>query len=220
MKAKMIRIKGHSYSEASSNRCLEEYAKFNYPDIELFDAVTPDNVDEVMKGHGIGYDKGSFKGKPRIASKGTKTTASCAMSHFAMWLECAAGTEPMLILEHDAFPLRDLTKEVLDDFMESDFQWFNCRVPTRWTRPEISFKSMKNCENPAACTAYILKPKGAQDLVDSIFEKNMFYAPADGVALADNGFNWLCYYDGPDFIINQVEGMRNISTSNNVSAGR
>ena len=53
MKAFVITIQGHAYSESVANRCIESAAKFGIT-VEKFTAVTKDTVVQLMQQEKIG----------------------------------------------------------------------------------------------------------------------------------------------------------------------
>jgi GR25 family glycosyltransferase involved in LPS biosynthesis len=116
MKAYVITIAGHAYSEASAARCIAS-GKLHGVEVERFDAVTKDNARRVMEAHGLRWtwpnvepDVCRYTGLKRHVYKTADPMArlGCSMSHYMLWAQCAANNEPLLILEHDAVFLRGL----------------------------------------------------------------------------------------------------------------
>lgn len=112
MKARVITIQGHAYSEASSAACIQS-ARANDIEVSVFDAVTSDTVEVEMAQHGLqwtwanhnsswcqcpisGLDHFPYR------TQDIRRKMACAMSHYLLWRECAAQDDVYLILEHDA----------------------------------------------------------------------------------------------------------------------
>ena len=112
MKARVITISGHAYSEASSAACIESGSKHGI-DVTVFDAVMPDTVLAEMAHYELRWswannnvsdsvcpDTGLRHFPYRTAD--IRRKMACAMSHYLLWRECAAQDDVYLILEHDA----------------------------------------------------------------------------------------------------------------------
>jgi GR25 family glycosyltransferase involved in LPS biosynthesis len=110
VKAYVIEMRGHAYSEAVADRCVRSAWHVGKLAVERFPAVREDTADAVMKARGLewtwttsgirwckatGLRMHPYPGRlaPRIA---------CAMSHRLLWERCRDAGEPVLILEHDA----------------------------------------------------------------------------------------------------------------------
>lgn len=124
MKAYVITIRGHEYSERCADRCIASGAAHGVK-VEKFDAVTKANVLKVMETRelqwtwpNVAEDVCDRTGLKRHPYKTAEPLArmGCAMSHLLLWEEAANRFEPTLILEHDAVFLRGLPETLPEDF--------------------------------------------------------------------------------------------------------
>jgi GR25 family glycosyltransferase involved in LPS biosynthesis len=109
VKAYVIRIKGHEYSEACALRCIQSGADHGVT-VTPFDAVTPDVVLDLLDTYNLKWTWGDSGNCPKTGLRfhrygGGFARIACALSHYLLWQKC---TEPLLILEHDAVFLRPL----------------------------------------------------------------------------------------------------------------
>jgi GR25 family glycosyltransferase involved in LPS biosynthesis len=116
MKAYVITLWGHTYSEQCAARCIESAARHGVV-VHRFDAVTANNARNVMRDRGLEWAWPNIE--PDVCPK-TKlkrhvyrtadpnARLGCAMSHYLLWEECYRRGEPILVLEHDAVFLRGL----------------------------------------------------------------------------------------------------------------
>lgn len=113
MKAFVITIENHKYSEDSSLRCIRSGKTFGV-DVDVFNAVTPNTVNHLLKEENLQWNWANNNTSKRICpitgllqipyrTKNLEATKSCAMSHYLLWKKCVELNEPLLILEHDAF---------------------------------------------------------------------------------------------------------------------
>ena len=118
MKARVITIIGHEYSEHMAQRCISSAATHGL-EVELFPAVTAKNVQEIMQQENLRWSWADNNTKETVCvytslqqfpyrAKNVLTKMACSMSHYLLWKECAIGNDPMLILEHDAVFVRPL----------------------------------------------------------------------------------------------------------------
>lgn len=118
MNAYVIRIKGNEYSESVAKRCVDSAQKFGLT-VDYFDAVTKDNVREIMQQEGLEWTwanmnteettckKTGLKHFP-YRTKSLEAKMACSMSHYLLWKKCVTIDSDMLILEHDAVFTREL----------------------------------------------------------------------------------------------------------------
>ncbi len=116
MRAYVITIRGHDYSEACAKRCIESAAEHGI-EVQKFDAVTKRNARNVMGDRGLRWTWPNVEGDvcphtqlKRHVYRTAEPDArlGCAMSHYLLWEECYRRYEPILILEHDAYFIRGL----------------------------------------------------------------------------------------------------------------
>ena len=124
MKAYVITIQGHEYSESVARRCIESAKKFDLT-VESFWAVTKDNVADVMTQENLRWTWANMNTEKTrcpytsleqspYRTKSLEAKMACSMSHYLLWKLCVELDEPVLILEHDAVfvaPLPDISFE-------------------------------------------------------------------------------------------------------------
>jgi GR25 family glycosyltransferase involved in LPS biosynthesis len=112
MKAYVITIPGHEYSESVADRCIESGAKFGVA-VETFSAVTKDTVQQVMNQENLQWSWANMNTEKTLCpytrleqfpyrTKSLEAKMACSMSHYMLWKRCVELDEPVLILEHDA----------------------------------------------------------------------------------------------------------------------
>jgi len=192
MKAKIITLKGHSGSELNAATCIKSSKKLhNTFDIETFDAITPEQVPHIMNSNMIQWTY-PLEGVRDDFGTGLKLTAyptevpekriACFLSHWTLWKEVIETNEPMLILEHDAKFVRHLDPQYIID---SKFSIVGINDPIGATRKARTYKDMIQRETDsiipvpridefnipqglAGNSAYILKPNGAKQLIETM----------------------------------------------------
>lgn len=180
MKAYVITLRGNEYSERMAARCIKTAREIGGIEVKYFNAVSADVAQKVMFGHGLDWtwDTGcpisglahhSYGGKlePRIG---------CSMSHYSLWMKCAFGDEPIMILEHDSV--------FIEPFVEFDFHticmindpkgatprgdFWHDKMKKRgngtWPKTEI-FNSNRP-DGLAGNSAYVIKPIAAMHLME------------------------------------------------------
>ena len=160
MKAFVITIPGHEISEQAAANCIESSKKVgNDFDIEVFDAVVPEQVNTLLRDFKIRWNypwEGEvFDFKTGLKKKAYPTVnrearIACALSHYTLWHKCTnqsisvPGTslqvgipEPFLILEHDA---RFVSKLDYDYIENSNYEIVGINNPLFATRLANFFK--------------------------------------------------------------------------------
>jgi GR25 family glycosyltransferase involved in LPS biosynthesis len=180
LKAYVITIEGHSYSEASALRCIQSAKSL---EIEGFKAVTPYHVSGLMKLHGIKWtwrDSGNcpITGLAFHRYGGGDARIACALSHYALWHQCADYGEPLLILEHDAVFLRPFEPFEFDKICQVNDprgatprgDWWSDQMAKRgpgvW--PKTHVLEHPRPDGLAGNSAYVIKPEGAKELIDLV----------------------------------------------------
>jgi GR25 family glycosyltransferase involved in LPS biosynthesis len=112
MKAYAIVIKGHPISEGGFHELQQSSKAIGNPfDIVRFEAVTPPQVDSMMKAKKLTWnypDVGSVLDpwtelrKNAYGGRDPKRRVACSLSHYMLWESCVDEDQPILILEHDA----------------------------------------------------------------------------------------------------------------------
>ena len=178
MRAFVITLIGHAYSEAVAKRCIRSAASCGLT-VETFPATGKDDAEAVMRHHGLKWTWGEGRCPVTKLNQhsygGGLARVGCAMSHFRLWLEC---TEPMLVLEHDAVflrPLPDVEFKSICQVNDPDGatrrgKWWSEQMrkrgpgvfPATWvTDPKDRIP-----DGLAGNSAYLVKPHAAQRLVE------------------------------------------------------
>jgi GR25 family glycosyltransferase involved in LPS biosynthesis len=198
MKAYAIVINGHEVSNKGYDVLVQSSNKFdNRFFIEKFDAVTPDVVDDLILSLSIqwtwphsGSEKDQKTGITKVGYGGRdpKRRKACGMSHYMLWKQCAENNEPLLVFEHDAI---FNTKLNCQHLIDSSYQVIGLNDPFGATRlpnkyHEIVQKSTEDilpapkidkehiAQGIAGNSAYMIKPLGAQKLLDLVKEHGMW----------------------------------------------
>lgn len=186
MKAYAIVIENHQVSE----KAFQKLKQSTEMDILRFDAITPDNLDQLMDIFKLKWnypwDKpildiatGLIKSPYTVRSdKAKKSKIACAVSHYVLWEMVVVLNEPILILEHDAVFTRrfDLTPNTIP------YDILGINDPRGATRRSADFHQkvqnskdrflktpwiddLKVPQGLAGNSAYIIKPEGARSLI-------------------------------------------------------
>lgn len=124
MKAYAIVIEGNEISELGFERLVKSSEKVgNNFTVERINAVTPDNVDELMSAHLVKWNY-PWEGEVIDFASGLKKTAyktanpkariACAMSHYLIWLTASIIDKPIVVLEHDAYFINKIDFDIAD----------------------------------------------------------------------------------------------------------
>mgnify|MGYP000855432735 CR=1 FL=1 len=202
MKANAIVIANDKVSNFGYSRLIEssESVKNDFT-IEKFNAVTPTQVKDNMLKYGLKWNypwsgsvtdfaSGLIKSAYQTQTPGARI--GCALSHYILWSECAAGEEPHLILEHDAYFIKKLDV----DIKSTKFNILGINNPLGCTRKSREYYQtiMNNPEEYqfipwidkqqvpqglAGNSAYIVTPAGAARLIDLVHEFGLW--PNDAI---------------------------------------
>ena len=191
MKTNIIRLQNDIDSNKYANWCWQTSAVNT--NIEFFNAVTPNEVDELMSGLRIEW-KYPWTGEVNDIKSGLtlrayqtadpKKRMACFLSHYCLWEKTIKSGEPMLILEHDAM---FISKKPIpfDDILNSGFEIIGINEPFGATRLSQAFHENVQkehfCKNNvvrapliddikvpqgiAGNSAYIITPKGAYTMI-------------------------------------------------------
>jgi glycosyl transferase family 25 len=193
MKSYIIRLKNNAISEKYADLCVSQAKRFGI-DVAYFDGINGLQYPQHLNRLGI---------QPRYKfKKGRAGVFGCFLSHYYLWLQCAAGNEPFMILEHDGFVIRPLPDGVFDQFtdvlrldnLDPFSKQYNNLIQDQQHQPLVISKY----HNPQAKTAdpgskfvekigtgnymrgsygYLIKPGGARKLINWI--KSNGFVPAD-----------------------------------------
>ncbi len=175
MQAHIITLKGHALSERLSQECQAQAALFGIA-VQIRDAVNGHHHLEHFKRNNL---------RPRSNDRRKLVPGHFGnfLSHYYLWKECAAGTEPYLILEHDGYFVRPLPPDVLDRFThvlkldaenpgKKDYQHIMQQQMDRESSTEIlPMDKMSDMNKDAGfyspgAYAYIIKPTACRLLID------------------------------------------------------
>ena len=191
MKTNIIRLQNDIDSNKYANWCWQTSAVNT--SIEFFNAVTPDEVDDLMSGLRIEW-KYPWTGEVNDIKSGLtlrayqtadpKKRMACFLSHYCLWEKTIKSGEPMIILEHDAM---FISKKPIpfDDILNSGFEIIGINEPFGATRLSQAFHENVQkehfCKNNvvrapliddikvpqgiAGNSAYIITPKGAYTMI-------------------------------------------------------
>ena len=192
MQAHIITLKGHALSERLSQECREQAALFGIA-VQIRDATHGRDHLQHFQRHGL-TPRSTDKRKLRPGHFGN------FLSHYYLWRDCALGTEPYLILEHDGYFVRPLPTDVLDRFTHvlklDDVDPYNKdyhtimqqqhqeQKPTEILPMDITGRSNKGSGfyTPGSY-AYIIKPAAGRLLIDWV-SHNGFLSTDNQLALA------------------------------------
>jgi GR25 family glycosyltransferase involved in LPS biosynthesis len=117
LKAFVITLVGHPYSEAKSAKCVESARTIGEIEVLRFPAIDRVRAEDEMKRHGLKWtwarnntehDTCSRTGLKQHPYGNLQAKIGCSLSHYLLWQMCAEFGEPFLILEHDAVFLRKM----------------------------------------------------------------------------------------------------------------
>ena len=192
MKTNIIRLKDCKNSKRYANWCWQTSAINT--NVKYFDAVIPDEVDELMSGLRIEW-KYPWTGELNDMKSGLtlrayqtadpKKRIACFLSHYCLWEKTIRSGEPMLILEHDSM---FISKKPIpfDEILDSGFDIIGINEPFRATRLPQKFHDkvqndhfsrndvvrapliddIKIPQGIAGNSSYIITPKGAYKMVE------------------------------------------------------
>lgn len=188
MKAYAIVIKGNEISETGYANLVKSSERVKNPfTIERFDAITPDQVDEELRqldikwnypweGELIDFASGLTKSAYKTANP--KARIACALSHYGLWTICSCKSEPFMILEHDAYFINQIDFNIdkikydilglnnpLGTTRKSRVFYDKIHEDTRAYQPVPWIDDLKIPQGLAGNSAYIIKPKAAQELI-------------------------------------------------------
>ena len=149
----VIRIIGHSESEKAAKRCVESFDHHagknpSFGPIELFDAVTPNEINKLMAVHSLHWNypwiKKEYCEKTDVFKVPYKTTnidakIACALSHYLLWHRSYQNNETLLILEHDAEFIHSIPENIGEIIDQSSFSFIGVNDPRGATRKSNVF---------------------------------------------------------------------------------
>lgn len=201
MKVFAIVVPDNEISELGYTRLVDSSkAVGNDFDVVRWDAVTAEKVDSFLKianliwnypWQGEVNDFATGLKKSAYTTKNPKSRIACACSHYALWT-LASFTEPILILEHDAY----FVNKIDFDPNDTKAEILGINNPMGATRRAKMYHD-KIVENPlpyqlvpwidefnipqglAGNSAYIIKPEGAKKMLALVKEYGLW--PNDAI---------------------------------------
>jgi glycosyl transferase family 25 len=185
IKTFIIRLEENEHSCTMAQECYEQAVKFDLQP-EFFKAINGNDSDFHYKKTGI-KRLGKFK-KNRLGVIG------CFFSHYYLWKNCIELDEPIIILEHDGYVIRNIDTSLLDTFSDVlkldrldpfDIKYNNRLEKEKNLEIEVVSYTYNNRKVRKVdlgdyfkgAYSYIIKPQAALKLINFI-EKNG-HRPAD-----------------------------------------
>lgn len=189
MKAFVIIIKNHTFSERKAAHCIESGREIGKVKVERFDAIDKSQAQNTMQEYGLEWTWAHNNTKPSICpitklkqrpyyGANLDAKIGCSMSHYLLWKRCIEINELILILEHDTVFVRALPTLNFKGICQindpkgagKNGQYLSKRMSSRnvcGVQPKTP-----NTNDPfvpdglAGNSAYMIKPHAAQELVD------------------------------------------------------
>jgi GR25 family glycosyltransferase involved in LPS biosynthesis len=203
IKAYVIAIPNHEVSQAAADVCIQSSKNVgNEFEIEKFDAIVPDQVDDLMKEYNIKWNypwegtvidfaTGLKKSAYRTATRGRRV--ACSLSHYTLWRRAASGSHSYLVLEHDSKFIAKFNTDVIE---KTKLLIFGINNPLYATRKSREFKELVSQSKQevtqvpwiddrsvpqglAGNSAYIIKPEGAKKMLQLVDEYGLW--PNDAI---------------------------------------
>lgn len=196
MKAFVITLKGHGYSESVADRCIASAKKHGLESIEKFYGINKDRALKFMADEKLSWTWADNNTRERICHRtGLKmhpyrtndfrAVVGCAMSHYSLWKKCVELDEPILILEHDSvfihkFP-RDFDFNGICQINDPNGatrkgSWWSKEMKKRGTKgvyPKTWVTAETERHIPdglAGNSAYAIKPWAAVEVINKVHE--------------------------------------------------
>ena len=231
MRAQVIVIPGNETSELGFNRLLKSYQDTEQEfSINNFEASTPFTAESEMNDFDITWNY-PWEGKVSDIKSGLIKSAyptadkrkriSCFMSHWYLWQKCVKLDETILLLEHDSRLIKKLPAD--STFARSPYDIIGINDPSMATRKskvyhdmilerEDFFQSVPRIDEfnipqgLAGNSAYVIKPEGAQHMLNLANEYGMW--PNDAL---------MCYQLVPKLGVTRnfytrIQGLRSTTT--------
>lgn len=191
MRAFVITLKNHDYSEQVANRCIASAETYGVS-VEKFYGVNKQNAIKTMQEFGLKWTWADNNTRMTYCPitylrqhpyGNVESKIGCSMSHFLLWRKCVELDEPILILEHDSIFIRKLP--------EFDFTGI-CQINDpngatrkgKWWSDQMKQRGIKGVHEKtwvttpqermipdglAGNSAYVIKPWAAQELISAYY---------------------------------------------------
>ena len=161
MDAYCITIKGHEGSEEQAAICrqsIEDTGNDRWLTFNTFQASTPKS------------ERAEYLLRGLDCNKDLPTKRACAMSHYRLWEKCAAGHDTIIVLEHDAVFVNELTRQDMMMLTECPFGAIALYWPGGYNiyQPTTRTKGVIGCEKGVMAKGYMLKPEAAKLLINIV----------------------------------------------------
>ena len=231
MKAFAIVVPDNKISMAGFNELKESYEKYGHEDgLEMHEAIELNKVEGYCGGNGLIWNypwegqeldmkSGMLKSAYQTADK--RKRMSCFLSHWYLWQKCKNLNETILILEHDSRFIKRLPAD--STFAKAPFDIIGINDPSMATRkskvyhdkilekidffqPVPRIDEFNIPQGLAGNSAYVIKPEGAQLMIDLTQEYGMW--PNDAL---------MCYQLVPKLGVTRnfytrIQGLRSTTT--------
>ena len=231
MKSFVIVVKDNEISESGYQQLVDSYMHYgHYDGIEPHYAVELDKFDGFTSGNGLQWNypwtgekidlkTGLIKTAYPTADKGKRI--SCFLSHWYLWQKCKKLNEMICILEHDARFIKKLPSD--RTFRNSKYDIIGINDPSMATRKSKVYHDMilereeffqpvpridefNIPQGLAGNSAYVIKPEGAQHMLNLAEEYGMW--PNDAL---------MCYQLVPKLGVTRnfytrIQGLRSTTT--------
>ena len=231
MKAFAIVVPDNKTSMAGFAELQDSYDKYGHKDgLEMHEAVLVDKVELIAGGNGLTWNY-PWEGKVSDIKSGLIKSAyptadkrkriSCFMSHWYLWQKCVKLDEMILILEHDSRLIKKLPAD--STFARASYDIIGINDPSMATRKSKVYHDMilerEDFFQPvpridefnipqglAGNSAYVIKPEGAQHMLNLANEYGMW--PNDAL---------MCYQLVPKLGVTRnfytrIQGLRSTTT--------
>ena len=231
MKAFAIVVPDNKISISGFNELKESYEKYGHEDgLEMHEAIELNKVEGYCGGNGLTWNypwegqeldmkSGMLKSAYQTADK--KKRMSCFLSHWYLWQKCKNLNETILILEHDSRFIKRLPAD--STFDKAPFDIIGINDPSMATRkskiyhdkilekidffqPVPRIDEYNIPQGLAGNSSYVIKPEGAQLMIDLTQEYGMW--PNDAL---------MCYQLVPKLGVTRnfytrIQGLRSTTT--------
>ena len=231
MKSFAIVVEGNKTSESGYRELKESYDKYGYEDeLQIQPAIPPEKAEGYCGGNGL-YWNYPWEGtetdlktgliKSAYTTQDKNKRISCFLSHWYLWQKCKNLNETILILEHDSRFIKRLPAD--STFDKAPFDIIGINDPSMATRkskiyhdkiqekidffqPVPRIDEYNIPQGLAGNSAYVIKPAGAQLMIDLTQEYGMW--PNDAL---------MCYQLVPKLGVTRnfytrIQGLRSTTT--------
>lgn len=208
----VITILDNPQSQQSADRCIASAKRYGYK-VEKFNAITPrtEGFEDMVEEANLAIDRFTTKySRPENA-------LACYLSHRALWQKSVESKCEVMILEHDAIFRDKLPPTLVFDKCitvgEPSYGIYD--TPT-----SLGVQPLTQKEYFKGAHAYIVKPDGAQDLLETCSDYNRptdIYLNIHNFPYLEEYYPWAVYVDDHYTTIQTQNG---IQAKHNFQKGR